>query len=358
METGRRYPTFAYFFLIAFLFLLLFGNAQSAMQGVRQGLMLCTKTLIPALFPFLVLSELFVCSSIGERLGRVFCRPVSRLLGISEAAASAILLGVLCGQPIAAASAASYCNTGEISRKELHRLMLFANVPGGGFLINAVGCILLGNKAAGIWLFFSTLFSSLIVGICLRIFAPKNIIYEKKPPNGMRNVTFLTDLTGSIKRAFFTLLQICAFLLFFCAIGYAVCDILEAYNTPPLLRVFVLGTLEMTSGVTQAAVLLSPETAFRCAAFLSGFAGLSVCLQIFSIAEQQHPPLLPYLLSKLVQGILTLCLCEIYLRVFSPDFSPMQSTPAFSAATIPIPWITAFLLCVLFTQRIKTKKGT
>lgn len=350
------------FFLLVPLCALLLCNAQSAAQGIRRGLTLCAETLIPALFPFLVLSELIVASGLGKPIERFLGRPLCAFLGLSRCGAASLLLGLLCGQPIATTAALTYLENGEMSKEELRRVSLFGNNPSNGFLVGAVGTALFGNQAAGIALFCITTLSALLVGAGVRFWYGKSALNTKKPPNGARKALCPTDITRSIKRAFFTLLQICAFLLFFCALGSSLCDILAKYGVPPIVRVLVFGCLEITCGITHATATLPALVAFRCTAFFAGFAGLSVCLQIFSIAEGHGLRLFPYLICKSAQGILNLLFCEVYLRLFKPSFTLTQSTPAFGSSVNAFPWATAlffvFLALVIFDRLKKTKKGT
>ncbi len=327
-------------------FVLLMCNSALAMDGVRRGLSLCTETLIPALFPFLVLSELFVACGAGEMLGRFLGKPLSVLFGISRGGACAVLLGALCGQPVASASGLSLCERGEISPAELERISLFANNPSSAFLTAAVGGAIFGNKSAGAALFFITLFSSLLVGVGLRIFCGKVDISSKKAPNGMRKAFGAADITGGIKRAFFTLLQVCAFLLFFCAL--AACLDAPLRNTAPFWRVLLCGTLEITGGISAAASTLPPLTAFRLTTFFSSFAGLSVCLQILSITEGKRLRLSHYLLAKLSQGGIALALCEGYLYFFHPVLSPTSSVPTLSPNT-QLSWFMILLLLLVLS---------
>ena len=309
-------------------FVLLMCNSALAMDGVRRGLSLCTETLIPALFPFLVLSELFIACGAGELLGRFLGKPLSALFGISRAGACAVLLGALCGQPVASASALSRFERGEISPAELERISLFANNPSSAFLTAAVGGAIFGNKNAGAALFFITLLSSILVGVGLRAFCEKADVFQKKMPNGIKKPFGAADITSGIKRAFFTLLQVCAFLLFFCAL--AACLEVPLRNVAPFWRVLLCGMLEITGGISAAASTLPPLVAFRLTAFFASFAGLSVCLQILSITEGKRLRLSHYLLAKLSQGGIALVLCEGYLYLFRPMLSPTSSVPTLS----------------------------
>lgn len=340
--------------LIFFLFAVLLGNSELAMNGVRRGLSLCTETLFPALFPFLVLAEIFVGCGAGDVLGRFLGKPIAVLLGLSRAGACAVLLGALCGQPVATTSALSLFERGEIEKKELERICLFANNPSSAFLTAAVGVALFGNKGAGAALFIITLLSSFLVGVGLRVFGGKVVFFEKKPPNGSRKALSPTDVTAGIKRAFSTLLQVCAFLLFFCALSDCLCVPL---GNAPFWRVIVCGILEITGGISAAATILPPALAFRLTAFFASFAGLSVCLQILSITEGTGVRISHYLAAKLTQGGIALLLCEAYLYFFRPTLSPTQSVPTL-ALSPHAPAFVIFLLLfisVLVFQRMQAK---
>lgn len=354
--TLQRFRFFAVCALTALLFAVLLGNTALAMDGVRHGLSLCAQTLIPALFPFLVLSELFVASGVGDVLGRFFGRPVAALFGLSRSGACAVLLGTLCGQPVASAAALSLFERGEIEERELERISLFANNPSSAFLTAAVGTALFGNARAGAALFFITLLAAALVGAGLHIFCGKVGFFEKKPSNGARKALSAADVTGGIKRAFFTLLQVCAFLLFFCALS--ACLVAPLAKIAPIWRVLLTGILEITGGISAAATTLPPTTAFRLTAFFSSFAGLSVCLQILSISEGKGVRISRYLAAKLVQGGIALALCEGYLYFFHPTLSPTSSVPTLALPTRFLPFAILallFMIGILLLQKTKAK---
>ena len=327
-----RAAGFLLFFI--FLLLLLLTNTQTAMEGVRQGLSLCTETLFPSLFPFLVLSELLIARNAGELLGRFVGKPISRLFGLSPNGTAALLLGALCGFPVGTTSAVALCERGEISEDELHRLLLFGNNPSSGFLVGAVGGALFGSNGIGTALFFIIWASAAAVGILLRIRLGAVEKVPDIPRNGMKNPPSVKDFTGSVTRGFSAILQVFAFVLFFSCISACLAPILQALQLPSICNVLLCGILEMTSGIHTAVTALSPAAAFRLTAFFSGFAGLSVCLQLFSVAEKYRPRLLPYLGARLAQGTVALGLAEIYLRLVHPAFGVTNSIMTFATNTV------------------------
>ena len=97
-ETERERPCAGqifFCFMSTFCLALILRNADAAVTYMGRGLTLCARTVIPALFPFMVLSELLVRSGAGEALGRIFSRPMRYIFGLSGAGSTAVVLGSL-----------------------------------------------------------------------------------------------------------------------------------------------------------------------------------------------------------------------------------------------------------------------
>ena len=282
---------------------LLFKNADVAASGVRMGLSLCAKTLLPALFPFLVLSELLVSSGVGERLCGAIGAPIRFLTGLSKRGATCFLLGALCGFPVATTAASTYLSRGEISKKEAERVLLFANNPGAGFLVAFVGEGLLGAKQKGFVLLLSTLGAALCFGALLHLFdkrGEQEVIY---PTNGMENGLSVSLFTTSVKRALSAALTLAAFVVLFSSITSCLSAALAALGAPLALDVLLHGVLELTSGLVSASALPT-KAALPTMAFFCSFSGLSVCFQIHAVADGIDAPIGQYLAAKTAQGAL------------------------------------------------------
>ena len=122
----------------------------------------------------------------------------------------------------------------------------------------------------------------------------------------------------------------------------------------------ICGMLELTAGVNEAVRVLSPANALRMTAFLAGFSGLSVCLQVFSVTERHRLPILPYLAARTVQGLLSLLLIECYLRLFKPALQLSDCMAAFAQNPVGQMHLSAMLLLLplllLTAERKKTQK--
>ena len=315
--------------LLGGLALLLLIDGEIAAAGVARGLSLCVETLLPALFPFLVLSELLVKRQAADLIAGAISRPVRGLFGISGRGGAALLLGILCGAPVGTVTATALRRQGAITGEELQRLILFVNNPSAGFLIGAVGGAMLGDTAAGVALFIITWLSALLVALSLRLLLGKTALPTLESAPAAPPPLSVNELTESITRGFAALARIFAFVLFFSCISACLGTRLLGMGLPQRAVDLICGLWEMTAGISAAVAHFPPQTAFLTVAFLASFSGLSICLQIFSIAQGERLQMRVYLLSRLLQGGFALLLAALYLRVFSPALTPTDCTVTF-----------------------------
>ena len=128
-----------------------FLRPGAAAGGVLRGLSVCYETVIPALFPFLVLSRLLLESRAASALG-LLLRPYTRLLGLhSTKAPAAMLCGVLGGFAGGAKAVDVLYRTGELTAAEAALLLVCTIGSGPGFVVSSVGALMLGSAGAG-WL--------------------------------------------------------------------------------------------------------------------------------------------------------------------------------------------------------------
>ena len=117
-------------------------------DGVREGLSLAAVQALPALFPFFVVSGLLVrCDT--ARLSPLLAKPLARLYGLPPEAAPALVLGLIGGYPVGAATACALLSEGVLSREAAERVNRFCNCASPGFCIGLVGLGVFGSAQAG-----------------------------------------------------------------------------------------------------------------------------------------------------------------------------------------------------------------
>ena len=164
--------------LSGFCLLLVLRNSDAAIEYMGQGLTLCARTVIPSLFPFMVVSELLVSSGAGEALGRLFAGIMRRIFGLSGAGASAVFLGSMCGFPVGARTAVALLDRNAISKEECEHLLTFVSNPSSAFLITAVGVSLYGSRRLGVILYCVVLGCGLLTGLLARFLLGRGVFQQ------------------------------------------------------------------------------------------------------------------------------------------------------------------------------------
>ncbi len=285
---------------------LLMKHTELASEAVGRGLVLCARVMIPSLFPFMVIAELTVRSGVG----RVVARPVARLLkhvfGVGEAGSCALVLGALCGFPVGARVAAAYYRGGELDTREFNHVLCFCNVPSSAFLIGAVGHSLFGDARIGRAMLALCLGAAALIGLLFRFLLPHRVAVSEKPPpvsvpdNGASG----SLLSASIASAAGGMQSVCATVLVFSALVGVLGQYADALGLSDVARGAVFGLLELSTGVAEASAFADAKAAAVLCAAMAGWAGLSVHCQILSVCDGCPLALVPFWISRLLQGLL------------------------------------------------------
>ena len=324
---------------------LILFNAPLITNGVRQGLEICINTLLPSLFPFLILSSFLTKSGADSFLGKALGRPICAALGLSPGGVGALLLSILCGFPIGTITATALLERGELDCAEWERLMPILNNPGASFLIGAVGGGMLGSVRAGVALFCIVWLSALLLALTERLLMGRKTVGAAVALPPTSHSTLTADLTASIGGALATLLPIFSFVIFFSCLATCLSAALAALGAPVALSVLIIGFLELTAGVGKATSALSVQTAFCLCAAFSGFSGLSFCLQFAAMTEAHHPRLWRYLFKRLTIGAISALLALAYLKLTGDPLVSEKSTAALATAN---GWQSTTVLICLF----------
>ncbi len=357
---GFRRGDLCFGILTLFCLLLIFKNSDVAMEYIHNGLTLCAHTVIPSLFPFMVISEMIVAGGIADPLLRPLSGFFKRLLKLSPTGGACVLLGMFCGFPIGAKCAIRALEDGRITKNEAERIIAIASSPSSAFLISAVGLSLWGNKRFGGALYLSVLLSELITGIFLakfnkgkitdaQAFSPKQAIPPRKSPASL--------FTEAVRSSCNGILLVCAYVIFFAALVGALEYLVSALSLPALFSVLLFGFFELSGGMSRASALAPPLVAALISGLFAGWSGISVHCQLLSVCEGKDLSLKKYILSKLAQGCLALLILWGAVTLMPELLSSARQTDCIPAsALLPIPPMTViFFAFLLFTPKSARK---
>lgn len=308
-----------------FSLLLVLRNSDLAIEYMNRGLLLCAKTVVPSLFPFMVLSEMIVSGGFGAWLLQKCSKPMQKAFRLSPDGCCAVLLGMLCGFPIGAKCAVLSWKQQAISKEEAERVLAFSNNPSSAFLISAVGGSLWGNPRFGFALYLCVILSSLLTGI---LFA--HLPRKKEAPFPLTRELPRARLTNhpvrlfcqSIRSALESMLLVCAYVVFFSALLGTVQFLPLVQNLSNIGKAALFCIFEISSGVSHAAALGSTVSAALISAAAVAWSGLSVHCQILSVCDGTHLSLRTYFSAKILQTVLCPLLLFASLSLFPSILIP------------------------------------
>ena len=303
---------------VAFLLFLL--RSDVAIDYMKNGLKLCANTVIPSLFPFMVVSSLLVSSGVGIRICRPLSLPTRLIFGVGEGGACAFLLGAICGFPIGASVACSMYDKGIMSKKETERVLTFCNNPGSAFVISAVGVSLFGSFRLGVILYVCVILSAIITGVLMRPFhriddrkhiCPADLIKAslRSSPGGVSIFLY------AVRESALSMLTVCAMVAFFSSLVGCVGVSLSALGVSQAPIAAIFGLCELSSGVSALSSLHS-SLALPLSAAALGWSGLSVHCQIMAVAGGRGLSFKPYFSAKAIQGVICAALTWACMRLF------------------------------------------
>jgi sporulation integral membrane protein YlbJ len=257
-------------------------------------------------------------------------RPLFR---VSGTCAGAFLLGIIGGYPVGARTAISLYEKRAISKAEAERLLAFCNNSGPAFILGVVGAGIFSSGAVGLLLYFAHIAASVLVGLCFRFYKPSQVSAARTIPR-IETVRFSAAFTGCVKDAFSSTLNICAFVIFFSVIirllflsgamtaaAKAVALVLSPLGlTEQWAEKLLTGMIELSSGVwslQSAAGTLTGKLSM--AAFLLGWAGVSVHCQVLSFIGTTGLSTRTYLCGKFLHGLFSAALVALLARLLTLD---------------------------------------
>ena len=272
-------------------------------MAATKALSLCGGTVIPSLFPFMVMSTLLVSLGFGEWISPCFSGLMTSLFRLPGTAGSALILGLIGGYPIGARTAGDLYRSGLLTREEAERLLMFCNNSNPAFLISVLGAGIFGSLRIGVWLWLIHILSALLTGILFRSKPSAPTRYSRAATSQPRS--FAVIFVESVRNSAAVMLSVCAFVVLF----YVMASPFTALGGK--LGSVLVGVTELFS----LTPLLTPDAfSFILASGCAGWGGLSVLCQSAAVLDGTALRLRSCLLGKMVQGLLAAFLAFLLAR--------------------------------------------
>ncbi|MGN0466293.1 MAG: sporulation protein [Lachnospiraceae bacterium] len=309
--------------LLIFFALLLFPEISIA--GAKDGLLLWYNSVVPTLFPFMILSNIMLKTNSIECFHLLFT-PLYRLFPkFNKNLPYLFLLGFFCGYPMGAKTMDDFLSQNLIDKTFAKYSLVLFNHASPMFLIGYILTAILKNKLS-IPVFFFILYSPyLVYGILLSLFCNKKktalSIHEQFSICKSSSATEQSSIckqTSSYKQAemnifldsFFVLVKVgCYMMLFSILCQFFIFFLPENH----FLVILLIGMTEVTTGVNFVANSTLPfceKIALICG--LTSFGGLCSLAQTKGVLTKSGLSVFPYFIQKLLLGSISYLLAKLF----------------------------------------------
>ena len=296
-------------YMCLFIIILFMKNSSAAAEWVASGIALCARTLIPSLFPFMVVSSMVISSGACTEFFGALAKPLCSVLGVSRDGSCALVLGWLCGFPIGARCACELYKGGRISFDEYERLTCISGTPSPAFLILSVGGGMLGDVRLGAVLYFVCVSCAVVTGIFLNMRRKERACSPVSATRVARR-PLLESLVRAVSDSATAMMNVCAFVIFFSAFLGVLEQSIKFLGLSDTAHAVVFCIFEMTTGLYRICSL-SLASALPLCALSAGWSGLCIHFQTIAICGGTGLRLSRYFTVQLLRALLCTGVCCI-----------------------------------------------
>lgn len=334
--------TFFKLILISFITILTAGIglfADNVIPVTASTVELCLTSVVPSLLPFFICSKLLQGLGVCEKLGAYIQKPFVKLFRLPPVFSGGFILGCLSGFPMGAKLSATFCESGQCTKRQAAYGAVLCNNAGPLFIIGTLGSTFLKNSQLGKQLWGIHLLSSVITFLLLKNLLPEPRCYTTAKKQKSSNLLdlFVDAVSDSVQ----IILQVCGLITFFSAL----IQTLICLGMPD--SGLLIGCIEMTTGLSRLAATEGEHLLPLCS-FLLSFGGVSVLMQVATAFHHQRISLSPYLFGKIIQGGISATLTYLFYKLFPASRPTLwQPTDITEMKTEPLPLTVSIILLAL-----------
>lgn len=296
---------------VGLLGLLILKNPQVCTRSALNGLLLCGRVIIPALYPF-TFCVLFIFNSGVLNSLQFADKLTKKLFGMPFSLFIVFLFSLIGGYPLGA----KLINGTNADKHTRETMLKFCVNAGPAFIITAVGAGIFNSSQIG-WL----LFVCHIIPSCILLILSKKHLHFAKI-KFQKSLCFTDNFVLSATSSAEALITICGFVVLFSII----CAYINSFqNALPLLKPFSM-LLEVTNGIgmTRNVFLIS---------FILGFGGICIWCQIIAINKKAKPRILRFAFYRIIHGLSSAILTYLALKILNIPLPALSNGNNFSYST-------------------------
>lgn len=300
-------------------------DSKTALLAAQDGINICIKTIIPAVFPFMFIGKQFISIAADLQF-----RPIERLLRLPPGSSGYFLCGLFCGYPVGAKLIHDGFLEHRLSKEDSTRMICFCNNASPAFVIGIL----------------SSLFSSCIIGFAAWLIQILCAICTGfiLPAQGTTSTTQHSYIKQSEHDVMLDILRsvanVCGWVILFKLI-LAYLHRWFLWILPQFTQVFLSGILELTNGLCMLEYINSDALRFVMASVMLALGGFCVLLQTHGVAPTFQMSY--YFLGKLMYAALAACLSSISACFLFSTEKILLTTALLSAVIIAILGFLLFL---------------
>lgn len=309
-------------------FLLIWPDKIS--NGIADGIMICGNVLIPAIFPFTVLSLTLTESGVIKKIGKN-----SFLFSLSV-----VFLSIIGGYPIGAKIISESENNGLISRQFAEKLVMVSINASPAFVITAVGEKILGSVMLGILLFVAHILSTIMLFFVLQPYKNQEVKHSKTI-----SLPFSEGFVTSVAKSSAAMIGICSYVILFSGIINLITEL-------KINRKIIVSILEITNAVIK-------NDNIYAISFYLGFSGFCIIMQVLSIGKNYIKKPLKIIIFRIIHGFLSIINLKVLLTVLPQSADVLSNGIKFTYKAVTQTTIFSLLLIalsVMFIYSLLKKK--
>ena len=268
--------------------------------SIMYALKMWVENLIPALFPFFIISDILINYNITSYIPNFIKKYCKEIFKISDNMFTIFLLSMISGFPSNARNTRTLYDKGKISLDEANHILIFSHFANPVFILITIAEFFFHNQKLGIILLISHYGGNIILGFFFRnMFHHHDIIVQ----NDLDYFNFGKIFISSIRKAIDTILMICGIVVVFSMLSTI---IVNTFNFNSYTEMIIKGLFEITIGM-QALSNLGINLIYKAviASCILSFGGISVHVQVLSQIVDTDINYMYFFIGRMYQMIIS-----------------------------------------------------